>query len=168
MRISLLEMRRGLDRAEARLEPHELGLPEAIYVAPVEVHATLSPVPGGWRIQFSAMAEVQQVCDRCLAEVRGPHRAADSCLVLERGDAPVAEDEERLLVVDPEQEWVDLEQVLRDALSLALPIYFTCQEDCQGLCNQCGHNLNEGECGCAPPLPDSPFRDLVRLRRDAN
>ncbi len=168
MRISLLEMRRGLDRADAHLDPGALGLPEDVYVSPVHVQAALSPVPGGWRVQFTASVDVLQVCDRCLAEVRGQGGATDACLVLERGDAPVADEEERLLLVDPEQEWVDLEQVVRDALRLALPDYFTCRVDCKGLCNQCGQDLNEGECGCAPPLPDSPFRDLARLRRDAN
>jgi len=168
MRISLLELRRGLQEARLAAEPQDLGLPEEVFVSSVQVEARMGGVPGGWRIRFVASVLTRRVCDRCLAEVELQTQAEDACLVLERGDAPVAEEEERLLLVDPEQDWVDLEQVVRDALRLALPDYFTCRDNCQGLCPQCGQDLNEGPCACAPLQPDSPLRDLARLRRDTN
>ena len=37
---------------------------------------------------------------------------------------------------------------IRDALTLELPLRVLCKEDCKGLCPKCGHNLNEGPCGC--------------------
>lgn len=168
MRISLLELRRGLDGASLASEPAELGLPTDVYVSAIQVDARIQAMPGGWRMTFAAQGTVVRVCDRCLSEVELLCQAEDACLILEREEAPGAEEDERVLLVEAEQEWVEVDQVVRDALRLALPDYFTCRENCQGLCTQCGQDLNEGDCGCASPLPDSPLRDLARLRRDSN
>lgn len=43
---------------------------------------------------------------------------------------------------------IDLFPILQEQLLLALPLYVTCREECRGLCQVCGANLNEGECGC--------------------
>ncbi|MFH1875138.1 MAG: DUF177 domain-containing protein [Pseudomonadota bacterium] len=44
---------------------------------------------------------------------------------------------------------VDLYQLLREQLLLEKPIKNICQEDCKGICQKCGKNLNEGPCSCA-------------------
>ncbi len=46
---------------------------------------------------------------------------------------------------------LQLEDVLREQILLALPMRAVCSEDCKGLCPQCGMNLNAGTCSCAPP-----------------
>lgn len=43
---------------------------------------------------------------------------------------------------------IDLFPILQEQLLLALPLYVSCREECQGLCQVCGANLNEGDCGC--------------------
>jgi uncharacterized protein len=48
------------------------------------------------------------------------------------------EDEDRLFIEDG---LFDLEPVLRDAVVLALPMQPVCQDDCQGLCSECGARL---------------------------
>ncbi len=48
-------------------------------------------------------------------------------------------DEEEALVLNDEM--FDLEPVLRDAVVLALPLQPVCQEDCPGLCSECGARL---------------------------
>ena len=43
---------------------------------------------------------------------------------------------------------IDLEEVLREQIILALPMYPRCNESCRGLCPVCGVNLNELSCSC--------------------
>ncbi|MBI4411620.1 MAG: DUF177 domain-containing protein [Deltaproteobacteria bacterium] len=43
---------------------------------------------------------------------------------------------------------IDVGEVIREQLILALPIRFICAEECHGLCPQCGADLNLGKCGC--------------------
>jgi|SRR5579862_3017711 len=59
---------------------------------------------------------------------------------------------------------LDLREAIRQNLTLALPIRALCREDCAGLCPQCGHDLNDGPCGCVTEQFDERFsvlRDLL-------
>jgi len=68
--------------------------------------------------------------------------------------------ESGLLVPDDAQ--IDVEPLVREYALLEFPIKPLCREDCQGLCIECGQNLNEMDCGHAPE-PDSPFLALKNL-----
>lgn len=53
---------------------------------------------------------------------------------------------------------IDLLPALREHLILAAPLNPVCREDCAGLCQVCGANLNESACACyAPVMPSSAF-----------
>ena len=44
-----------------------------------------------------------------------------------------------------------------------------CADDCQGLCAQCGRNLNEGDCDCVRDETDSrwgPLKELLEKKND--
>jgi uncharacterized protein len=43
---------------------------------------------------------------------------------------------------------VDIDKPLMDNVILALPMKVICSEDCKGLCNVCGANLNLKNCNC--------------------
>lgn len=45
-------------------------------------------------------------------------------------------------------EIIDIMYVVRQTMALTEDIRFLCSPDCKGLCPQCGHDLNEGPCGC--------------------
>ncbi len=70
---------------------------------------------------------------------------------IEEGDLEEDSDEEEAFpIVDHH---VDLLPVVREQVILATPIQPLCHEQCLGLCQQCGVNLNEETCGCsAGPL----------------
>ena len=56
-------------------------------------------------------------------------------------------------------EIIDIMYVVRQTLALTEDIRFLCSEECKGLCPQCGHDLNDGPCGCKPENL-SPFAVL--------
>ncbi len=60
---------------------------------------------------------------------------------------------------------LDLGEVFREQLFLALPLKRLCREDCRGLCPNCGINWNQGSCECRPEVADLPFSGLGDLRR---
>ena len=59
---------------------------------------------------------------------------------------------------------LQLEDVLREQVLLAVPLRAICREDCKGLCPQCGANLNEKRCSCAEPVEDPRWTGLKDLR----
>lgn len=65
-----------------------------------------------------------------------------------------------LLVPDDAQ--IDLKSLFREYALLEFPIKPICREGCQGLCAECGQNLNERDCGHRPEV-DSPFLALKGL-----
>jgi uncharacterized protein len=63
-----------------------------------------------------------------------------------------------------DQHIIDLLEVMRQDILLALPPRPLCKPDCAGLCSQCGQNLNEGPCTCEQPLDDPRWEALRALR----
>ena len=62
---------------------------------------------------------------------------------------------------------LDLEPVLRDAVVLALPMSPLCQEDCPGLCVQCGVRLADaGPAHRHEDAPDPRWAALSSLTTD--
>src|SRR5579864_7401476 len=45
-------------------------------------------------------------------------------------------------------EGIQLEDVLREQILLALPVKIVCRADCRGFCAGCGRNLNVESCAC--------------------
>ena len=44
---------------------------------------------------------------------------------------------------------LDLSAVIEQTLVLNMPLHALCRPDCKGLCPTCGHDLNDGPCGCS-------------------
>jgi uncharacterized protein len=47
-----------------------------------------------------------------------------------------------------DSELIDLTEDVREDILLALPSYWVCSNECQGLCVRCGINLNKARCKC--------------------
>ena len=43
---------------------------------------------------------------------------------------------------------LDVDQLVCNELLLSLPMKVLCREDCKGICNRCGANLNIETCDC--------------------
>jgi uncharacterized protein len=75
-------------------------------------------------------------------------------------------DKEEIFPIDAHH-LVDLTETLRQNVLLALPMVILCREDCQGLCPQCGHNLNLGPCECKPEV-DTRLSVLEKLLQNGS
>jgi uncharacterized protein len=62
-------------------------------------------------------------------------------------------------------EGLELEDVLREQILLALPLKTICTEYCRGLCPHCGKNLNREQCSCAEPVEDVRWSALKDIRK---
>ena len=65
---------------------------------------------------------------------------------------------------------IDLADLVREQLYLALPMKPLCREACRGLCPACGTNLNSGACDCTHDWEDprlAPLKALARKKTDA-
>jgi uncharacterized protein len=60
-------------------------------------------------------------------------------------------------------EEINVGEIVREMVLLDVPIRYLCNEDCKGLCAQCGKNLNTGACSCAKTAVDTRFAALKQL-----
>ncbi|MFC2044236.1 DUF177 domain-containing protein [Chloroflexota bacterium] len=58
---------------------------------------------------------------------------------------------------------LDLTEAIRQYGLLAVPMKPLCDQDCAGLCSNCGHNLNEGPCNCLPQRIGPRHYELSKL-----
>ncbi|MDO4267798.1 MAG: DUF177 domain-containing protein [Eubacteriales bacterium] len=115
-------------------------------------------------LEGSAEVTLQMPCGRCLEPVDVPFPLDIS----EELDLSKTE-EERAEDLD-EQPYVsgytlDVDRLLSNELLLNLPMKVLCREDCKGICNRCGANLNHGTCSCDQSSPDprmSVIQDLFQ------
>ncbi|MEU3756122.1 DUF177 domain-containing protein [Streptomyces olivoreticuli] len=131
--------------------PADLGI-EVIGVAEgatVELDLRLESVMEGVLVTGTARAPLTGECVRCLEPLERELDAdfqemfsypdADARSRTADTDDDAEDDEEDTLFL--EDDLFDLEPVLRDAVVLALPLQPVCQEDCPGLCSECGARL---------------------------
>ncbi|MFW5998331.1 MAG: YceD family protein [Halanaerobiaceae bacterium] len=57
----------------------------------------------------------------------------------------------------------DLDEMLKKDIFLAIPIKPLCSDNCKGLCDQCGKNLNKGKCNCEEDIIDPRLAELKNL-----
>ena len=123
--------------------------------APVAVDVLLERVPEGIVVRGTLAAEWTAACSRCLEPVSGPI----SVHVDELFELVPLEGETYQL----EEDVIDLEPMVRDALLLELPLAPLCSPDCEGLCATCGANRNLARCACVTTEIDPRWAALRSL-----
>ena len=103
---------------------------------------------------------VRLECSRCLTQFARPQHVdvEEELPVVSLGPYPLSEEEQREeeeleeeLAVPEElfhENVLDLTELIRQNLLVALPLAPVCREDCRGLCPHCGKDLNSGACSC--------------------
>jgi uncharacterized protein len=110
-------------------------------------------------------ARVRSSCRRCLAETEEPLQIEIAEEFAAEGAAADVDTVDR---EDPERSAIhdyvlEVSEFVRQQVAVHLPMASLCRADCQGLCPQCGRNLNQGQCGCEPDLGAGPFAKLKEM-----
>jgi uncharacterized protein len=149
--IRELGRRPGSQRKVSRTVPAPAGLGIEVLRVPegsqVEIDLRLEAVMEGVLVTGSASVGLEGECVRCLESIsdevevdfqelfvyhdQGSHRGGEAA------PADPEDDETSRL----EGDLLDLEPLLRDAVVLALPFQPLCEDDCPGLCTECGARL---------------------------
>ena len=72
------------------------------------------------------------------------------------------------LVTSFDGEEIDLTELIRDTLIINEPSQVLCQDDCKGLCVQCGANQNVSPCSCESFVVDPRLALLRTLLKEEN
>jgi uncharacterized protein len=124
-------------------------LPGAVlpFMHPVVVIGEIRNTAGATEIQLHAQTTLALSCDRCgkqfdrIYEVRIKQDVARSL------NDPTRDD---ILVL--ESGWLDISDLVYEHIVLSFPMKLLCSDDCKGLCQGCGADLNLAPCRCKPDL----------------
>jgi uncharacterized protein len=128
---SMRRVQRGFD-APAGWQLGIVGVPEG---APVELDLRLESVMDGVLVTGTVSAPLTAECGRCLEPV------SDEVVVDVQELFAYEQPEDDPEAPTVEGDLLDLDELVRDAVVLALPANPLCADDCAGLCAGCGGKL---------------------------
>ncbi len=173
MFLSVQELEVKKVRFEVAFAPGEIDFSDAglTQATPIEAQGSaelLANTLGEIRIRGRLKVRMRADCDRCLEPAEFP---VDSSFDLfYRPAAQLAREEDVEIdsgeteIAFYEGEGIELKDVLREYVLLAMPMQRVCKESCQGICPVCGQNRNLVQCGCAAKPADDRWAALKNLQ----
>jgi uncharacterized protein len=134
-RVRLSESVPGLGTELAAVPEDRRIEAELLFESVVEGILVSGPVSGAMNLS----------CARCLKTFQADFNLSIQELFV--AGAAIGDDEYPL-----EEDSIDLEPMIRDAVVLSMPFAPLCRPDCLGLCERCGGDRNLGECTCEPAV----------------
>lgn len=141
--------------------------PDLQLIEPVQVKCRVIRKTGEVELRGELHTKVTLPCSRCLKEVELPIDVVFDERFTTNASWQAAEQHELAeadLDVGLVEEAVDLDDLVKEEIQLALPGHVLCRDDCRGICPQCGANRNVADCGCETQQVDSRWEKLKDLR----
>lgn len=110
---------------------------------PIDVTATAKNRASLVSLTIRACFSYSRSCDRCSTEFT---REMD--MLFEHKLAQTLVDDGNDDYIETPDFKLELDDIVISDILLSLPQKNLCKDDCKGLCQTCGKNLNEGDCSC--------------------
>ncbi len=122
----------------------------------------------GVLVRGKLQAELELTCSRCLSSFDYPLYISFEEEYIQTIDVnsglPLQSSGEPGSFTIDEHHVINLSEAIRQYTLLAIPMKPLCHEDCAGLCQACGRNLNLGDCGCPVRTVDPRWSKLMDLQ----
>ncbi len=142
-----LAIEQNFARGEIALEDVNLE-----WVGPMHIHGKAQWIGAGIRLQVHLQGQFAPICARCLVPVP-IEMDRDLDLLYRPAEAMPSENDILLPAAETDVGFfrgagLELADLIREQVLLALPMRTLCSEDCRGLCPGCSANLNREACRC--------------------
>lgn len=169
--VRIKEIQQGAGKWLTREIEEEFQCSDLVFVGPVTLSLKLTNAETRILVQGTAGATVTVECARCNEDFALPLQVElEENFVQE--DSPEADvkgiDEYEILTYKEDR--VMLDEMLRQNFLAAIPMQPICRDgQCQGMCDQCGANLNTETCDCEKEEIDPRWARLSELKtRNSN
>jgi len=140
---------------------------DVISTGPLHVSLQVSGNEGGITVEGELTIDWELGCSRCLE----PLKTHTTIPFFEQFQPASPEDDGKNEDEDDDfisvkEDVLDLRPYVEEALQLFMPFAPLCSDDCKGLCQSCGQNLNEQQCGCSREKIDPRLEVLKDLFKD--
>lgn len=124
--------------------------------SPIELDLALESVVEGILVRGQVAFRVELECGRCLAPVVVDHVAHVAELFVDPGRREPDDEDDPGYEIEVDLAAIDLATMIRDTVSMAIPVQPRCRPDCMGLCPTCGTDRNLHDCGHRPESTGDP------------
>lgn len=127
----------------------------------------------GILVRANLHSTVELTCSRCLTEFAFPVRFQideefyPTTDIMTGARLPQPEEADKATLID-DHHILDLTEIVRQDLTLALPMVPVCRNNCQGLCPICGKNQNDEPCDHKNDIVDPRLAKLKDLLDESN
>ncbi len=125
---------------------------------PVLIEGAISNKASLVRLEAIISFEYDAPCDRC-----GTRTAKKHTFKVSKSLATSIEAEESDTIITVPDMKFNLDEFLYGETVTNLPMKHLCSDSCKGICEKCGKNLNDGECGCQKKEIDPRLAALAEL-----
>ncbi|MDF2612499.1 MAG: hypothetical protein K0S71_285 [Clostridia bacterium] len=136
-----------------------LNLSSSTHNCIVNIEGTVTKKGSRYLVRGHISSVIKLVCDRCIKEFEYPIHA-ELNKEFSSNFNEVNEDED---IIQITQSSIELSDVIAEALYLSVPMKCLCNDDCKGICNVCGENLNEHTCNCQDSDIDPRLEKLKNI-----
>src|SRR5687767_720104 len=174
MRIELEKLQGGKGGFAHVYQPEELNpVDESVRVTqPAEIKGNVKQAGHEVFVSGHVETRAQLECDRCLKLVELPVSADFALEYITGSDyessSAAALSEEELAVSVFDGESIDVDEIVKEQILLAVPARTLCREECKGICPECGTDLNARQCNCADEEVDPRWAALQSFKNTDN
>ena len=137
----------------------------------ITVNGSLNRIDDDVYLKGAVMTSVVASCSRCLDTLSYPVDSDLKSHFVRSDDRSISKRDVELHASDIdaevyENQQIDLTQSIIDSILLAVPVICLCEENCKGICSQCGKNLNQGLCKCVNESFTDPRLESLKIFKD--
>ena len=126
---------------------------------PVKVSGSVSNNGQSLILKANCTGHMTTQCARCMKDIV-VDIDFDIDENLAQDDGSVSSDDDVILFEDVK---IDIDDIVANNFLMNVEGKYLCSEDCKGLCQHCGADLNEGDCGCSQENIDPRWAALVDI-----
>ncbi len=123
---------------------------EIKFLSPIKAKGKVSVRENLVVLDIEASTTLELTCTRCLDR----YNSDITLNIFEEYSQDTKQENPDVIIIT--EDYIDLLKVIKDNIIVSLPIKKLCKDNCKGLCQSCGVNLNHEQCSC--------FKDDVDIR----
>ena len=145
---------------ECQFDPVTFFGEEYRFEQPVQLVGVLINIGTKLELTAKVKGSVSAKCARCGKPLRCPFQyELREVLTSESAAADMQDDD--IIVFEGNE--INVDEIALNNFIMNAPMRYLCKEDCKGLCQKCGKDLNEGSCSCKKDEIDPRLAILDKL-----
>ncbi len=171
MKVDLTKLENARTSFDFILNPFEIDLEseEIKLLEDVKVTGNLTKHIAQTDVEGDISSKIEIDCSRCLNKIESELKFEFSAAFVapehytEQNEKELDSDELEVSIIENEE--IDLKELVREQVLLAMPTQILCKDDCKGLCGVCGANKNLIDCKCIEKEIDPRWSALKNFKK---